>query len=253
MDYLRMESEDLFLSFLPAYSREAIRDSWYVGAAAQTKEYLENHLANGDIGTRVTYTTDDPKREMLEKTWAKMPARVRGEPDAINRCSAPPCKRSGADTTERQVEASLAKLASVKGPFVRYTPDVSFVRITAAGGGERDMAYTLVHNEAHTNVAFMFGEDKRRNPGADTLSVVTGFLGSYPNFFFEVKNGDVDDFVASLSGVASEADFIALAARYGVRRSSPRFWATSDWMHAAFARADPLEAGIFDLNRYGDY
>ena len=32
MDHLRMQSENLFLTFLPADRRQAIRASWYVGA-----------------------------------------------------------------------------------------------------------------------------------------------------------------------------------------------------------------------------
>jgi len=39
----------------------------------------------------------------------------------------------------------------------------------------------------------------------------------------------------------------------GVRRSSPKFGLTSDWMNATFAEKEPVEAGLFDLNRYGNY
>ncbi len=253
MDYLRMESEDLFLSFLPADTREPIRDSWYVGAAAQTKEFLQNRLTNLDIGTRVSFATDDPKRELIEKILAKVSPTVRGAPDLLNRCTKPPCKRAGADTNERRAEDELRKLASVKRPFVRFAPDVAFLRVRLDKNGTRDLAYTLVHNEAHTNVAFMFDEDGRRNPDDDTLTVVRGFLGSYPNFFFDVKLGDLDDFVARLAAVDDEADFTALAVAYGVRRSSPKFWTTSDWVNEGYARTDPGEAGLFDLNRYGNY
>ena len=71
-------------------------------------------------------------------------------------------------------------------------PQVAFLRVRVgppARLGCSDLLYSLVHNDAHTNVAFMFGEDKRRLPEDDTLSVVRGHFGSYPNFIFEVEAG----------------------------------------------------------------
>ena len=253
MDYLRMESEDLFLSFLPPASREPIRDSWYVGAGAQTKEFLQDRPKNRDVGTRVRFATADPARELLEQFLARLPEAVRGAPDPLNRCAGPPCPRAGASPSEQRAENALARLASAKRPFARFMPDVAFVRVRVDASGARDLAYTLIHDEAHTNVAFMFGDENRRDPGNDVLTLVRGFLGSYPNFFFEVDLAALDDFVARLSAIEDESRLGALVEDWGVRRSSPRFWATADWVNAGFSRPDPGEAGIYDLNRYGNY
>jgi hypothetical protein len=46
------------------------------------------------------------------------------------------------------------------------------------------------------------------------------------------------------------ATFTALVDRFGVRRSSARFWQTVDWFNADHRRRNPVEAGLFDLNRY---
>ena len=46
--------------------------------------------------------------------------------------------------------------------------------------------------------------------------------------------------------------FDALCARFCVRRTAPGFWAFSDRMHEAHARAQPVEGGLFDLNRLED-
>jgi hypothetical protein len=35
-----------------------------------------------------------------------------------------------------------------------------------------------------------------------------------------------------------------------VRRTSPRFWPTLDWLHEELRRQNPTEAGILDINRY---
>jgi len=45
----------------------------------------------------------------------------------------------------------------------------------------------LIRNQELLNVAFIFGENLRREPEKDTLIVVPGFLGSYPNIFFGVR------------------------------------------------------------------
>ncbi|TFH21793.1 MAG: hypothetical protein E4H03_09805, partial [Myxococcales bacterium] len=113
--------------------------------------------------------------------------------------------------------------------------------------------YTLIHNKAHTNVAFMFGEDKRRRPQEDTLTVVRSYIGNYPNFFYEVKLAEIDDFVEQLGDVRDEAGLTKLVERFGVRRTDASFWAASDWFNEDFARTRPIEAGLFDLNRYSNY
>ena len=182
-----------------------------------------------------------------------MAPEVRGEADTINRCSSPPCTQAGAGPDRRRAETELRKLASVKGPFVRYTPDLSLLRVRVDKSGTHDLAYTLVHNKALSNVAFMLFEKDRREPADDTMTIVPGVLGSYPNFFFDVKLADMDDFVLALSAVASEDDFTKVAERFGARRSSPRFWETADWHNAEAASREPVEAGLLDLNRYEDY
>jgi len=253
MDYLRMESEDIFLGFLPPDSREKYRDAWYEGGIAETKAFLENRLSNLDIGTRVPFHTADPKAEFLESILAKMAPAVRGADDPINRCTGTDCTRAGASAEARRVEAELRKIASVTGPFVAQTPDLALLRVRVDKSGTRDLVYTLVHNKEHFNVAFLFGEKERRNVAADTMTVVPGYLGSYPNFFFDIAVADVGDFVTRLAAVTDAAGFIALVEKYGVRRSSPRFWQTADWLQARAARSDPVERGIFDLGRYDDY
>ena len=115
---------------------------------------------------------------------------------------------------------------------------------------ELDASYTLVHNRAHTNVAAMFGEDKRLIPEQDTLTIVRGYLGSYPNLIFEVGVNDIDSFTQTLTSVGNAADFENFVDRWGIRRTSPRFWNTVDWIHEDARKRNPTEAGLFDFGRY---
>ena len=251
MDHLRMQSENLFLGFLPADQREAIRASWYRGATRQVAYALTDRLRALDHGTQIPFTSSDPKRELLEKILAR-DAAVAGPPDTLNRCERPPCDRSDANRVERSVERELQRIASVRGGFVQLLPEVTFLRVRVGTSGPSDLVYALVHNAAHSNVAFMFGDDARRLPEEDTLTVVRGHFGSYPNFFLETDASALRSFVDDLAALRSDADLERFVDRHGIRRSSARYWETVDWLHADLRRRSPGDAAIYDLGRYGN-
>lgn len=250
MDHLRMQAENHFLAFLPRDRREEIRKSWYVGAEEQLRFFLSDRMRATHHGTRVVYHTDDPKRELIALLMARAKG-LDGSPDTLNRCARRPCTREGASPVERGVEAALQGIASVHGAFVPPMPEVTLLRVRA-GGGEDDLLYALVHDKAHENVAFMFFENARLLPDQDRLTIVRGAFGSYPNFVFSVDAARVPEFVAALKAARDEASFADLADRWGVRRSSPEFWPTVDWLHAQLRRQSPTEAGIYDFARYVD-
>ena len=251
MDHLRMQSEDIFLAFLPEERRQEIRASWYVGADLERHHLAVDRIRSGGHATQIPFESPDPKAELLEMLIARS-SEVSGPPELLNRCPAPPCDRAGASALERRAERALQPLAGVRGPWVVQLPNLALLRVRSGGSGDDHAVYTLVHDEAHTNVAFMFGEDKRREPEKDTLTIAPGYLGSYPNFLFDVEVAQVGAFAQALSAVADAADFEALVERFGVRRTSPHFWETFDWIHEDFRRRQPTEAGLLDLGRYGN-
>jgi hypothetical protein len=253
MDHLRMQSENLFLAFLPADRRQAIRASWYVGATYTLDYDVVDKLHSLAHGTQIPFTSSDPKAEFIGMILRHDPAAVGGPPDLLNRCAKPPCDRPGAMAVERRAERALQKLSGVRGPWVAELPEVAFLVVRAGGTKGRDVAYTLVHDRAHTNVAYMFGEQSRLVPADDTLTVVRGYLGSYPNFMFEVDVGQIETFAAALVAVKGAADLEQVAARFGVRRTSARLWPTVDWIHDDSRRQSPTEFGLFDLDRYQNF
>jgi hypothetical protein len=135
---------------------------------------------------------------------------------------------------------------------VAELPEVTFLRVRAGADAPGATVYTLVHNRAHTNVAYMFGEHNQLIPADDTLTVTRGTLGSYPNFLFDVEIDQIEAFTAALVAVRDAADLETLVERWGVRRTSPRFWATIDWVHDDFRRRQPHKFGLFDLGRYAN-
>ena len=249
MDHLRMQSENLFLTFLPANRRDPIRASWYVGATRQLDYFLADRLHATDHGTQIHFHTPDVKAEMLEQLLNRS-AVVAGPPDLLNRCAKPPCDRAGATDEEKSVERALQRMASVKSPWVARMPEVSVLRVRTDASGEGALVYSLIHNVAHTNVAMMFGENKRLIPADDTMSVVRGHFGSYPNFFFEIQASQSGAFVEEMRAVATDADYERFVDHHGVRRTDARFWAISDWLRQDDQRANMTEAGLHDLDRY---
>jgi hypothetical protein len=249
MDHLRMQGEDLFLAFLPNARRKEIQASWYVGADLTRHHLSVDRIRSGKQATQIPFVSQDPKAELLEMLAARNPA-VAGAPDLLNRCGAPPCDRPTASAFERRAERALQPLAGVPGPWVAQLPSVSFLRVRS---GAQYAIYTLVRDEAHSNVAFMFGEEKRHEPAKDTLTIAPGYLGSYPNFVFDVDASEMEDFAQALTAVGNAADFETFVERFGVRRTSPRFWTTFDWIHDDFRQRHPSQAGLFDLNRYANF
>ncbi len=125
-------------------------------------------------------------------------------------------------------------------------PQTVFVEIS----GESGNSYaTIVRNNAHLNITSLFGEKKYRAPEEDTLSVVPGFLGAYPNAFLVVDEADLDHFVDTVTTMRVESDYTLLLDNFGVRRTSPDFWRQGDAFHAAFEIDSPIEYGLFDYNR----
>jgi len=240
MDYLRMEAEDITLGFLPPELRHDARAKWYIGAEAQINLFLAHKMSNQKRGTSLMFQTDDPVKELIRKMFAAFP-QLSEPADTLNRCYDDACLSN----------SPLSRLTSTPGTFVRQMPDLVFLRVRQNTG--QDQVYSIIRNKAHTNVAFIFGEELRRREKEDTLTIVEGYMGSYPNFFFSVDHSGLETFVEALRGVKNTSQFETFVERYGVRRSSPAFWETSDWFNAQYVRTNPVEAGLLDLNRYRNH
>ncbi len=229
MDFLRMEGEQNFLLFLPQQDRRSLRNYWYRDAGDHVRDFVlprDNERYERD--TAITYQSDNHKRELMDMFRARIPA-------ASN-------PRYALDNP------ALAPLMGEADIAYSYLPEVAFLQVLGKDGSYR--AYSLVHNRGHSNIAQMFDEDARLLPEEDTLTVSPGFIGSYPNMFFQVTEGELPQFVSAIQSMKSDADYTKLVERFGVRRTAPWFWRVSDQFVADYRRQHPVEAGLFDLNRY---
>ena len=228
MDFLRMEGEQNFLFFLPPAERIVLRDFWYRDAEKEAKQFVMTDSVAFDRTSDIQYTSADPKRELLTMLQERLP---------------------GAKAPRYQpADPHFDQLQTLQGRPFSLLPEVAFLRVTADDSSEQ--VYTIVHNDSYLNNAQIFQEQKRRVPEEDYVTIVKGFIGSYPNVFFHVDEQQLATFVAALEAMRSEEDYAALVTRYGVRRNQATFWPMSDNLYEQYRTLQPREAGLFDLNRY---
>jgi hypothetical protein len=228
MDFLRMEGEYNFLGFMPEHKRLEFRDFWYREASPDVKGYVLGRKAFFDRDTGIDYETEYPRREFFDLLKERLP---------------------GAKAARYQPAASqFAKLQTLTGKPFSFMPEVAFVNVFDASG--KDQIYTIMHNGAYLNNTQLFKEEARRVEVEDYLTVVKGFIGGYPNVFFQLPEQELGNFVSAIQTLQSEKDYSELISRYGVRRNARWFWKISDKFHNYYQQHQPIEAGLFDLNRY---
>ncbi len=234
MDFLRMEGEFNFLVFLPRAAREPTRDFWYRGAPDDVKQYVYGRYAHLDRETGIAYRTADPQRELYGMLRARLAPVLAPRYDL-------------ATVADPALRRDLAALGAVRGASTAWLPEVAFVRVDDPP--RPPQWFTLLRNTAHGNVSHIFFEGGELRPGENTLTLVPGFLGAYPNAIWRVRRADLPALAAAIRGLASEDDYRRLADRFAVRRTDPGFWAVSDAMNDAYAATRSPEAGIFDYGR----
>jgi len=244
MDFLRMEGEDQFLLFLPAGDRKKIRDNWYLGMRERRAKLMQEPKTWVDLELVTGYETDDVQMEFYRRIEHHLGS-IGIPENSLNRCTALPCNGG---TDRSAVDRAMSRLATLRGRDLSIFPDTALVRVTDPEDGGH--AFTLILNKGYKNLTSIFEDEENREHDDDTLTVMRGIVGSYPNFFFHVTATEIDNFVDNLASIRSSADYEQVVARYGVRRTNTGFWQIADWFQDDYARQDPIESGILDLNRY---
>ncbi|MCB1706171.1 MAG: fatty acid cis/trans isomerase [Halioglobus sp.] len=229
MDFLRMEGEQNFLFFLPPQERIVLRDFWYREAEEEALQFVMTDSVAFDRTTDIQYKTADPKSELLSMLQQRL---------------------AGATADRYQpADSAFDKLQTLQGTPFSLMPEVAFIEVVSSDS-DSHAYYTIVHNDAFLNNAQVFHEDQRRVPEEDYLTVVKGFIGSYPNAFFQVPESELEAFVTAIESMRNETDYASLVSFYGIRRNQEAFWPLSDKFHSHYQKTFPREAGLFDLNRY---
>ena len=233
MDFLRMEGETQFLMLLPPEARKREREYWYREAHDDVVKYMVMPRFESEVVPAIDYQTNDQKNEL----FALLQERLR---------PALPTRHDLAAIGSPAISETLGPLENLQGGAVTLLPQTIFVEVLSESGSRY---VSLIRNNAHLNITSMFGEKKFRAPDEDTVSVIPGFLGAYPNAFLVVRETDLGAFANTISSMSTEDDYSRLLDDYGVRRTSPGFWQQSDVFHAAYEQDAPIEYGLFDYDR----
>ncbi len=252
MDYLRMEGELNFVHFLPPAVRASTFQSWYVGDKALDDTRSREIIT--DRGTKVVYESDDPKRELIERVVDdRLIDSVGIAFDPVN------YRRAGQDfpmptsfDSQEDVIAGLRALSAPGTGLIKQLHgdevNVLWVRVRGFEGADRHVS--IVINRWHDNVNSLFFEKEQLDPSKDSIDFLPGLISSYPNYFLDLEAKDVPDFLDMLGHFDGSPAYLAKLQKYSVNRSDARFWELYDWFQARAYEEDPIEAGLFDLNRY---
>jgi hypothetical protein len=234
MDFMRMEGEFNFLVLLPMAARQPTAEYWYRGAPDEAKEYVYGRNASFDRETGIDFRTSDPQRELYGLLQARLAPVLAPRFDLST-------------VADEGLRRELQALAALRGASTAWLPELVFVRVEEPARPAQ--YFTLIRNTAHSNVTHLFEEKNELLPAENTLTVVPGFIGAYPNAIYRVGRAELPALAAAIRGLGSEDDYRKLADRFVIRRTDPAFWAASDAMNDAYTQSRPLEAGLFDLNR----
>ena len=252
MDFLRVDGENNFLRFMPMDQRNKIHDSWYKGLTGRVAKDLYPPYYSAGYETGVKYLTADYKTEFFDQIRQKL-GKAAGDKNSLKQCQQEVCMNSGAELFQQNVDTAMRKLAGLKGHELDVLPEMSLLRVRSKQQPSDDLVYTLLLNKSLENVVVMFDEGERREPELDTLTVVPGFLGSYPNFFFNVEQEQLSEFIEALKHSRNNRDKEAFYSKFGIRRTDPEIWQYVDWFNAQHKKYRGMQAGLFDLNRYKNF
>jgi hypothetical protein len=203
MDFLRMEGEANFLMLMPRDQRAALRDHWYRGADDQAKARVHGSVYRFDGESGVSYQPGDALPQLFGQLRDHL-SPVLGTRFALD---------SEPDPALRQ---GLRQLAAVRGASLSWWPQAVVLRVDAPAQPPR--WFSVLRNTGHLNVSTLLREQAMLAPDENTLTVVPGFIGAYPNAILHSTVGD-------LGRLDHRRPTLDLAAQQGLqlgRRSRPQ-------------------------------
>lgn len=248
MDLIRMEAENNYLDFLPPASRLALKKEWYRGTLTRVKLNVLNEDQFPNVPAAIPFAPGSHVHgQMIDKVLhERLSAAVRGV-DTLNwKKLRHPEVRPTPETSALRELSSLS--VADKAYFAKLMPEFSLLALKRAGRVTK--VYSLIRNREHLNISWMFGEEHRLDPDADTLTILEGVKGSYPNDIFVLDAEKLPEFSRELRRIGLARDFESFRRKYSLSRRASDFWSVFDQIQEVHRRQDPAEAGYLDLSRY---
>ncbi|RLA72240.1 MAG: peptidylprolyl isomerase [Epsilonproteobacteria bacterium] len=250
-DYIRMEGELNFLTYMPKKRRLEMFKSWYIGD--DDIQELES-IDVGERETGIQYTSAHVRGDFIENVVNNRLLKSTGiKFDNINyyrEGQTPPAMPTEYKTIE-DLRNGFRSLTAPGTGFISYVTDnhVNIVLVRIIMPDNTDIVGSLIVNRWHDNVNSMFNGEQS-NPQKDTIDFVKGYVGSYPNVFATIHYKDLPEFFDVLKNFDGTPAYKSKFKKYFVGRNDPTFWETFEWFQNDFNKSDPINAGLFDLNRY---
>ena len=201
MDELRQEGETYFLDFMPKSQRKPMMKEWYGGMDVENGKI---DYSPSDLETGITFTTDDPKREFVEHlvdNYFLPETHIAFDKNYLRAGETYPPLPKKYTTLNDYIQGFKAVSKPGVSFFTKvkdHNANLAFVRIKINDRVEDDVYISMVINRWHDDVTTLFGEEDRLRPEQDSAVFIEGFVGSYPNYFFEVEFADLPDFLEVL-------------------------------------------------------
>ena len=234
MDFLRMEGEANFISFLPPDARADALSRWYRDATKESLDHMRALVVDPAVDSAIPYRGADPQNELFAMLGKRLGPVLDRRLSLIN-------------VADAGLREQLERLAALRGERLGLLPELSYLVVRDSRGVVR--YFTLVKDTGHRNVTHLLLEQNELAPEDNALTVVLGLIGAYPNAFFRLEQSELPEFVQAVSSLKSEDDYRNLSDRFAVRRTDPKFWEFSDLLQAAEAGMSQADRGLLDYNR----
>ena len=252
MDFLRIEGELNFLDYMPKEKRLKILQSWYIG-----DDNVDNmkYLNLDQIPSKFSYKTEYPKHEFIEQVVNNHILKSTNiKFDEINyrkigslMPKMPKEFHSKADFVEGARSITLPGTGFITSMTDNGANNI-FLRIDMEDGSH--IVKNLIINRWHDNVNSLFNGDNVLNPAKDTMDIIDERTGSYPNVFVVVKQKDLARFLYLMKYMKGTLEEYKELQHYFISRSDENFWEVFDWFQKNYTENEPIESGMYDLNRY---
>ncbi len=235
MEFLRQDAENAYISLLPQGVRQSVLDQWYREADVKIHNRMRATLAELDTVGGLALTGPDHLTS-LQRLLSDHLAPVLDNHHSITHPDVPPAHSK-----------PLQRLAQLGGLRVSEFPEVALLSVQ--GDGDALHVYTFLRNLAHAHKTDVYDERRTLLPEEDTVDVLRGVVGDYPNAFWHVHESELDTLVVEASSINSAGDYADFLSTYGIRRSHHGFWNHADRIHDYIELSQTVDGGLLDFNR----
>lgn len=282
MTYARLEAEDLAISFLPIDARKTMRHEytkgigWIVKKAfypLRSMEPLDSD--DGELPLRITGTPGlktlyaeakkersnqgmSPEESKEEAAYVVAYSLIKATKNRLQEVSKVNYNPDAVSGNQKSWEDNILETVmhkSKNGNDVRYPehfPSISYLKINNTQG--KPWVYSLIADKAYKSNDIIATESFTRYPDEDLLTLYRGFVGAYPNVFFELNEEQSSTFISDIMEIKNSNDWKDFVGKYGISRNSTKFWPFFDWIDSFKAEShpgvDPVMQGIVDVGQY---